>query len=40
MELLCRHVLDEEPLDNMKNLWQYIKQHQKSNRIQNKLSKR
>ena len=38
--LLCRHVLDEEPLDNLKNLWKYIKQQQKRNRIRNKYQQR
>ena len=40
MELLCRHVMEKEPLDNLKDLWKYIKQHQKRNGLKNRYQQR
>ena len=40
LELLCRHVMDKEPLDNLKDLWKYIKDHQKRNKIKNRYQQR
>jgi len=40
LELLCRHILDQDPLDNLKYSWRYIKQHQKQNKIKNRYQQR
>ena len=40
LELLCRHIMDQDPLSNLKYLWTFIKQHQKRKGIKNKYQQR
>ena len=40
MERLCRHMMEQAPLDNLKTLWKFIKSHQENNRVHNKHGQR